>query len=246
MYATHLAMQTSHLAAELGGVGGYKIGAVGAEGEPCLYGPLFSNFIVEAAGRTRARTAGGGEKAHSTLSSSAINLFQVEPEFAVVMADDLPPRTDGRLHNPADAWAKVESVVLCIECCGRRATEDVSAAQSKLGRFNDALCAGGVVLGQRRAAKYFNVDSLSEVRTELTVNGETVVSGSGAALPFEGSVAQGLAFLANHLNGRGLTLRAGQVVATGQTCAYSGALAPGDEVVARFDTLGEVAMVVEV
>ena len=31
MYATHLAMQTSHLAAELGGVGGYKIGAVGAE-----------------------------------------------------------------------------------------------------------------------------------------------------------------------------------------------------------------------
>ena len=149
MYETHLAIQSA--AEQFGGLGGYKIGAVGAEGEPCLYGPLFSNFIVEAAGRPNA----------SPLSASSINLFQIEPEFALVMGEDVKPRADGLPHSADDVWAAVASVVLCIECCGRRGTKEVAATiPNKLGRFNDALCAGGVVLGERRAAKYFNADSL--------------------------------------------------------------------------------------
>lgn len=235
MYETHLAMQQSAYADELGSLGGYKIGAVGAEGEPCLYGPLFNDFLVEAAGRPGAKP----------LSSAAINLFQVEPEFAVVMAEDLPPRADGQPHDPSDVWSKVASVVLCIEACGRRGTSAVASTLGPLGRFHDGLCAGGVVLGPRRAAKYFAADSLASVKTELLLNGEIVATGSGAALPFGGSVETGLAWLANHLNARGLSLRAGHLVATGQTCIYNGDLVPGDRVVARFETLGEVEMVVE-
>ena len=101
------------------------------------------------------------------------------------------------------------------------------------------------MLGPRRAAKYFAADSLASVKTELLLNGEIVATGSGAALPFGGSVETGLAWLANHLNARGLSLRAGHLVATGQTCIYNGVLVPGDRVVARFETLGEVEMVVE-
>ena len=235
MYETHLAIQSA--ADQFGGLGGYKIGAVGAEGEPCLYGPLFSNFIVEAAGRPNA----------SPLSSSSINLFQIEPEFALVMGEDVKPRSDGLPHTADNVWAAVASVVLCIECCGRRGTKEVAATiPNKLGRFNDALCAGGVVLGERRAAKYFNADSLKAAQTELVVNGESVVTGSGAALPFDGDVKEELAWLANHLEARGLGLEAGMVIATGQTCAYNGELKEGDEVVARFEpALGEVRMRVE-
>ena len=102
------------------------------------------------------------------------------------------------------------------------------------------------MLGERRAAKYFNADSLKAAQTELVVNGEIVVTGSGSALPFDGDVKEELAWLVYHLEARGLGLEAGMVIATGQTCAYNGELKDGDEVVARFEpALGEVRMRVE-
>ena len=53
--------------------------------------------------------------------------------------------------------------------------------------------------------------------------------------PVIGDVKEELAWLANHLEARGLGLEAGMVIATGQTCAYNGELTDGDEVVARFE-----------
>ena len=54
---------------------------------------------------------------------------------------------------------------------------------------------------------------------------------------------QALAWLANHLNSRGLALAKGHFVATGQTCNTKGCK-PGDRVVATFAGLGRVEMVV--
>jgi len=229
MYETHLAMQRHPLAAsELGGLGGYKIGAVGAEGEPCIYAPLFRRFLVDA--------PGGG------LSAAAIQMHQLEPEFAVVLGADLPPRADGALHSCEDAWAAVESLVLCIECCGRRATAEVVAAQPRLGRMSDALSAGGVVLGPRLPAARFDAPALAACATQLFVNATLVAEGSGRECP-EGGPVQALTWLANHLNGRGLALQKGQLVTTGQTCIYR-AFNVGDRVVAAFPGMGRVEMTV--
>ena len=49
--------------------------------------------------------------------------------------------------------------------------------------------------------------------------------------------AEAVAWLANHLNGRGLSLRRGHLVATGQTCNTK-ACHVGDRVVATFHGLG--------
>ena len=86
MYETHLAIQQHPLvASEFGGHAGYKLGAIGAEGEPCLYAPLFSSYIVAAPG--------------DGLSAAAINLWQLEPEIGFVMGAGLPPRADGTPHT---------------------------------------------------------------------------------------------------------------------------------------------------
>ena len=101
MYETHLAIQQHPLvASEFGGHAGYKLGAIGAEGEPCLYAPLFSSYIVAAPG--------------DGLSAAAINLWQLEPEIGFVMGAGLPPRADGTPHTAATVAAAVSKVVLCI------------------------------------------------------------------------------------------------------------------------------------
>ena len=80
LYDVHLALAEHPLVSSaLGGVAGYKVGAVGAEGETCIYAPLFGRFIVDAPG--------------SDLSFAAIQMHQVEPEFAVPSPDNLYVRS---------------------------------------------------------------------------------------------------------------------------------------------------------
>ena len=243
MYDVHLAMQNHLLAEDLGGLGGYKIGAVGAEGEPCLYAPLFRDLLVDSRElSTFASFRARGRAGEQPLSSSAMGMHQIEPEFAVLMGEDVPPRGDGKPHAPNEVWKRVEHVALCIECCGQRATPDVVATTTQLGKFQDALSAGGVLLGKRLHASSIDGHSLASIETILSVQGEVVARGSGAACP-EGGPVGALGWLANHLNSRGLRLQQGMLIATGQTCIYRG-VAVGDTVVASFGTLGEVQMVI--
>jgi len=226
MYETHLAIQQHPLvASEFGGHAGYKLGAIGAEGEPCLYAPLFNSYMVAAPG--------------DGLSAASINLWQLEPEIGFVMGADLPVRADGAPHTAAAAAAAVSKVVLCIELCGKRRTPEADV--KGLGSYADTLSSGGVVMGPSLAAAGISLDQM-RCATELLVNGERVAQGSGAEAPL-GGPAEALAWLANHLNGRGLTLAKGHFVATGQTCNTK-SCQPGDCVVATFEGLGRVEMVV--
>jgi len=226
MYETHLAIQQHPLvASEFGGHAGYKLGAIGAEGEPCLYAPLFNSYMVAAPG--------------DGLSAASINLWQLEPEIGFVMGSDLPARADGAPHTAATAAAAVSKVVLCIELCGKRRTPDADV--KGLGSYADTLSSGGVVMGPSLAIAGVSLDQM-RCATELIVNGQRVAQGSGAEAPL-GGPAEALAWLANHLNGRGLTLAKGHFVATGQTCNTK-SCQPGDCVVATFEGLGRVEMVV--
>ena len=228
LYEIHLAIQQHPLVAtSLGGHGGYKLGAIGGAGEPCLYAPLFSKFLVEAPG--------------GDLSAGGIHLSQIEPEYALLMGSDLPPRSDGRPHSLDEVWAAVHQVVLCVEACGKRGTPEAYAASTKLGAFADTLSSGGVVLGPRLLASTMKPEDVLGATT-LLVNDDLIAEGSGAAVP-EGGPAQALTWLANHLNGRGLGLRQGELVATGQTCNTK-LVKVGDRVRATFGALGSIEMVV--
>jgi 2-keto-4-pentenoate hydratase len=237
LYAVHAAMAEHPLvASELGGLGGWKVGAVGALGQPCIYAPLFRRFFVRE-----------GEYLYNPLTVAAVQMHQVEPEIALVMGRDLDARCDGVLHSQDDVWAAVESVNMSIECCGQRGTSEVMQAQAQLGRFQDSLAAGGLVLGNDIKAAV-SPASLAECVTELSVNGAIVATGSGGHCPQGGPVAAAT-FLANELNTRGLSLRAGEVVATGQTC-MTREFGAGDSIGAQFymgsgESIGLVEMVVE-
>lgn len=229
LYETHLAMQQHELAAQLGGHGGYKLGAAGALGETCLYAPLFSSFFADAPARE--------------LSSASYQVHQVEPEFGMVLGSDLPARADGAPHSVEDVWSAVERVVLCIECCGRRASAELTAAQTPLGKFADSLMAGAVVRGPSLPTSGLDVAGLAGCATRLAVNGTQVSEGSGAAVP-DGGPVQALTWLANHLNGRGLSLQKGQLVITGATCITRD-IQIGDKVSASFVGLGDLEFVLE-
>lgn len=260
LYAVHDALIAHPLANKppLNGIAGYKVGAVGAEGEVCIYAPLFSGFVVRAPG--------------SSLSATRIQMHQIEPELVITLATDLPAREDGMLHTPENLWSdgSIGSVLLCIECCGARAASGVMASQSTLGRFQDSLAAGGLVIGSELqlqthvrainprfrgtvltdAAPGSSTDSnssctgvsLADCETTLKVNGQTVAKGSTARCPAGGPL-EAVAWLANHLNSRGLMLRNGHVVATGQTCMTRD-FGVGDSVEAEFGGLGSVEMIV--
>ena len=242
LYVVHLEMARHPLAeSALGGLAGYKIGAVGAEGQPCIYAPLFRRFVVDEAD---CCSTGGA------LTSSSVQMHQVEPEITLLLGEDLNAKADGSPHSASDVWAAVKEVALSIECCGQRGSAEVMAQQPRLGKFQDALAAGGLVLGRRllpnkeRGGVSVSVESLASCSTELLINGKVVATGSAGNCPAGGPV-EATVFLANELNRRGLALQRGQVVATGQTC-MSREFAVGDTVEARFVELGgKVSMVVE-
>lgn len=247
LYAVHDALVAHPLAqqAPLNGIAGYKVGAVGAEGEVCIYAPLFSGFLVRAPG--------------TSLSAAAIQMHQIEPELAVTLATGLPPREDGAKHSAEQLCSdgSIQSVSLCIECCGARASAEVLAKQSALGRFQDLLAAGGLVIGSElrlrtdgtaqmldsRSDRSSKAVRLADCKTTLIVNGQVAAEGSTSRCPAGGPI-EAVAWLANHLNSRGKMLQGGDVVATGQTCMTRN-FTVGDVVEARFGALGSVEMVVD-
>lgn len=224
LYDTHLHMQRHVLASSLGGHGGYKIGAKGALGETCIYAPLFSDFFVD--------------EPAADLSSGSYQLHQVEPEFGLELSSDLPAPADGSAHTAESVWQAVESVVLCIECCGRRGSAELTAAQEPLGKFADFLMAGAVVRGLRLPASSVAPASLNSCEVSLQANGVEICSGAGAECP-GGGPAEALAWLANHANERGLALHKGQLVITGATCITRD-IKVGDRITAVFQGLGTV------
>eukprot|EP01043_Picozoa_sp_COSAG02_P040056 COSAG02_NODE_3210_length_7165_cov_3.703510_3_plen_305_part_00 len=246
LYAVHDALVAHPLAqqAPLNGIAGYKVGAVGAEGEVCIYAPLFSGFLVHAPG--------------TSLSAAAIQMHQIEPELAVTLATDLPVREDGAAHTAEKLWSdgSIRSVSLCIECCGARASTAVLAKQSPLGRFQDSLAAGGLVIGSQLRLQTDGTPQttnsgignnskpvhVSDCETTLLVNDHVAARGSTSRCPAGGPI-EAVAWLANHLNSRGKMLHDGDVIATGQTCMTRD-FAVGDVVEARFGALGSVKMVV--
>mmetsp|Transcript_10776 Transcript_10776/g.28270 ORF Transcript_10776/g.28270 Transcript_10776/m.28270 type:complete len:277 (-) Transcript_10776:143-973(-) len=236
VYAVHEALVAHPLSSQLGGLVGYKQGSIGmVEGQPCVYGPLFAACMVES-------PAG--------LSGSAANLFAYEAEFAFVVGADLAPRDSPRSEE--EVWQAIAEVRLAIELVGKRHTLDDATNFEKLA---DACCAAGVVLGPRllpagsaasaaaAGAPSVTPAQLAEATATLTAGGELVNTGRGSNCPL-GSPLVALTWCANHLNSRGVTLCAGQVVIGGAIAKHSFSPVAGAlDIVADFGPLGQVSTV---
>ncbi|MDJ0942206.1 MAG: fumarylacetoacetate hydrolase family protein [Kiloniellales bacterium] len=134
--------------------------------------------------------------------------------------------------------AHVAAVLPAFELIDDRGADygDLDAASILADR---CWCAG-VVLGPRVEA-WQGLD-LAAAPVALTWNGETVeraVTGDSMGHPFEG-----LAWVANHLAGRGQALREGEIVITG-SALKTRFPEPGDRVTYRIKGLGGVSLSVE-
>lgn len=154
---------------------------------------------------------------------------RAEAEIAFVLGEDL---VDGEL-SAARVRAAVDHAVAAIEICGSRIADwDISFGDT----VADNASSGAYVLGPERV----RLDAFEprEVEMTMTVDGETVSTGSGAACL--GDPLAALTWLAVRARELGDPLRAGQVV-------LSGALGPmrpvarGQRVRATLTGLGAVS-----
>lgn len=201
---------------------GWKVGCTAEAGRVALgidapvYGPLFAPLVAESPAR---------------LPATADDLRIPEPEIAFRMGADLP---HGAVTPEAlrEAIATVHPVIELVS--KRLPGGPVDAAEWVVadGALNAGLALGaGMPFAEGQ-------DFLAEEVT-LIIDGTEVSRGIGANVD-TGPLGVAL-WLAQALDARGMGLRKGDIVSTGVISDVKLA-EPGQEVVARFSTLGEVRL----
>lgn len=156
---------------------------------------------------------------------------KVEAEVALVLRHDL----DLKVHTIADVIGAVDYVLPALEVVDSRVADwkitfvDTVADNASSGRY---------VLGTV-PVRLDGLD-LAAVEMTMTVNGETVSTGNGAACLGNPLIAA--RWLADTMSQAGTPLRAGGVVLTGALGPMA-TVAPGDEVVADISGVGTVTAV---
>jgi 2-keto-4-pentenoate hydratase len=154
----------------------------------------------------------------------------VEAEIAFRFAAAPAPKAKRQ-----DIERVVEEAFVLIELCeSRYANWDQANAFCRLADFQSH---GGFALGTG-TRNWLPID-FSAQRVELGINGKPVVSGEGSHP--SGDPFALVAWAASHCAARGMPLAAGDIVTTGTWTGLT-AIAPGDEIVARFDGVGEARL----
>ena len=167
---------------------------------------------------------------NSTIAASTFLQPRIEPEVAFVLKR--PLRGPG--VTVAEAAAAIDFVLPALELIDSRIRD------WKISFFDtvaDNASSAGVVLGSTPVSVH-DVD-LRRSGCVLRCNGEVVGTGAGGAVL--GSPITSLAWLANTLGARGVTLEAGHVVLPGSITA-SVAVTPGDTFSATFAGIGSVTV----
>ena len=203
------------VAAKLGPIGGWKVGAKSADTEPTC-APLPATLILRSPQRFAAgRFARNG----------------VEAELAFTLSRDLPPRPQP--YRVADLEAAVATVHAAIEIVDSRFV-DLNGVDA-LSLLADFQSNGALVVGNGVALPQAFQSSTQQVTLEI--DGKRVVESRGSNPA--GDVLCLLAWLANHATARSGGLRRGDIVTTG---SWTGMrfVAPGTRVEAAFELIGGV------
>jgi 2-keto-4-pentenoate hydratase len=158
----------------------------------------------------------------------------VEAEFGFRMAHDLPPLS--RPRDREEVAAAVEGVIPAIEIVDSRFESWTTIGAVSL--IADNACNAAWVRGA--LLKDWRGIDLAAQAVRVTVNGKLVREGSGSAVL--GHPLNALQWLANSLNSRGSSLRAGQYVTTGITTEVYMA-ERGDRITADFGAVGTAELV---
>lgn len=165
------------------------------------------------------------------VASDRVLQPRVEAEIAFVVGQDVTSVP----HDPAELLPLLERAVPAIEIVDSRvAGWDITIADT----IADNASSGLFVLGTDEVR--LDVDLLREVTVELSADGGTLSTGTGAACL--GSPLLSLAWLARTLVGLGTPLRAGDVVLSGALGPMVDA-APGQRYVASFHHDGRTSEV---
>jgi 2-keto-4-pentenoate hydratase len=217
---------------KLGGFGrriGWKIGATNQGARDALklqqpfYGQLFDSLAT-------TQVAG-------PVLFPAGKFYQrvIEPEIALVMAEAVDaskgPVTADMIRA---ATARVVPAIEIVDSCfGAKWKEagglSITAENGAHGRF---------ILGGGHEAAPAGFDATG-IKVEIAVNGKVEREGTGAAV--DGGAFEATAWLANQLALRGISLIKGDIITTGSASVPWIGNA-GEEIVARFDGLGEVSI----
>jgi len=220
--AAAYAIQDAYIAAMEEPVVGWRVGmtnkaaqAAGGIDEP-FAGPMFASAVVPS-------------PAELTTPAEALRL--VECEFGFRMATDLPSREAP--YTQAAVAGAVASLHPAVEVVDIHLPGGLKAG----ARWAVADGGGNQFWVPGAGTTDWQPGNLPDRTVSVSLNG--VPQGEGTAAAALGNPLAVLAWLANHLVGRDLHLRAGDWVSTG-LCTPLFSAAPGDRVEADYGPLGSV------
>ncbi len=175
-------------------IAGYKCSAPTAA-RPVSYAPIYAAAIRDASPYPVP-----GAKAQA----------RIEPEIAFVMGHDLPPRTSA--YSEAEIRAAVKEARFVLEIIGSRYADPTSVPFPEL--LADHVANLGLFIGSVLPDPWSK--QLGAFPVVVHAGAATLLTRDGAHP--DGHPLRALTWLANHLAGRGETLKAGLVVTTGSYC----------------------------
>lgn len=205
------------VAARLGPIGGWKVGAKGPTLVPAC-APLPASGLLQDG---------------AVLAGPPWLLRGLEVEVAFRLARDLAP-ADDRMGT-TDLAAAIDCVLPVVEVVETRLAH--WRGSDPLAQLADLQSHGALVLGAPCALPAAQVD-LRRVQAYLALDGQPVASARGANPA--GDVWRLLAWLAFHCVQRGQPLRAGQIVTTG-SCSGMLFAPEGARVQAQLEGIGGLA-----
>lgn len=193
-------------------IAGWKMGLTSSpESEP-IVGILLDDMVVASG---------------TTLDPATMVAPLVEAELVFVAGETIPAGA-----AVEDIAAGDHRVAAGLEVIDYRTVD----SQGVVDWVADNSTVTFAVVGELRPLA--EVTPLTEIGVELRRDGEVLATGDGSLVM--GEPLRAIAWLADHLAGRGLLLEPGAVVLTGSLTGHHRAV-PGAGYSARFDRLGEVS-----
>ena len=210
------AYAVQHAVAEtLGPIGGWKVGAGGADAQPSA-APLPASVIMAAPARL----------------PPAYSDRLVEAEIAFRIARDLPPRDAA--YSRAEVLAAISSCHPVVEVVQWRVEEGVAAAPNL--KLADNLGHGGLVVGE--AVPNWQASDFTALQVTQEIAGQAPKQGKGNPA---GDMIRLIAWLADEGAVWAGGLKAGQIVTCGSWTGITEAAAEA-QVVVTFDGLAPVTL----
>lgn len=219
-------VQEALLTAQQAKTCGYKIAATSAVAQNLLGvdGPFFGRLLE-----------GAYHDSPAHLAADQFLFRLIEPEFAFILSEDLPPR--GFDYGSEEVSRAVASLHPAFEIVSSSFGLDWTKRGAPSLAADNAVH-GAFVLGLG-TEDWRHLD-LANLEVRLTVDGSPFSSGRGEAVL--GHPLRALTWLANDLTRRGRGLQAGETVTTGLVTAKFALLEAGQGCRADFGPLGDVTV----